>query len=53
MEGLSKRLARHSPRSLRIDQIDGEPAMRSKHAATFKQLGLTFDHRGFFIEREV
>ncbi|MBW2454279.1 MAG: DEAD/DEAH box helicase [Deltaproteobacteria bacterium] len=53
MQALSERLARHSPKSLRIDQIDGEPAMRSKHAAIFKQLGLTFDHRGFIIEREV
>ncbi|RLB62675.1 MAG: DEAD/DEAH box helicase, partial [Deltaproteobacteria bacterium] len=50
---LSQRLARTSPRSLRIDQIDGEPALRSGHAALFKQLGLTYDHRGFIIEREV
>jgi ATP-dependent Lhr-like helicase len=46
-------LERRSPKSTRIDSIDGELALSSSHAAMLRALGLSFDHKGFFIERRV
>jgi hypothetical protein len=38
---------------VRIDQIDGEAALRSPHVGWLERMGLTFDHRGLVIERRV
>jgi ATP-dependent Lhr-like helicase len=53
LEGLRQRLARYSHKSLRIDEIDGQPALSSPWAAAIKEHGIEFDHKGFVIEREV
>jgi ATP-dependent Lhr-like helicase len=50
---LRDQLARHSRRPVRIDQIDGEAALRSPHVGWLERMGLTFDHRGLVIERRV
>lgn len=46
-------MAKHGKKATRIDTIDDEPALQSSRAALFKALGVTFDHRGLVIEREV
>jgi hypothetical protein len=53
MTELAKMIATKSKKTVRIEDIDGEPALRSKHAPLFKETGLTFDHRGLIIERVV
>jgi ATP-dependent Lhr-like helicase len=53
LDTLRELLSRHGKKSLRIEEIDGELALRSTLAPTFKELGISFDHRGFIIEREV
>jgi ATP-dependent Lhr-like helicase len=53
LSALRARLAQHGRRSLRIDRIDGIPALRSPIAPLLQSLGITFDHRGFVIERTV
>ncbi|HZO13631.1 MAG TPA: DEAD/DEAH box helicase, partial [Polyangiaceae bacterium] len=50
---LRERIARHGRRSFRIESIDGQPALRSALSPLLKRLGITFDHRGFVIERTV
>ncbi len=53
LTALVLRVATHDKKLVRIETIDGEPALGSRHAALLKELGLTFDHRGLIIERVV
>jgi ATP-dependent Lhr-like helicase len=53
LSALAQRLAERSKKAVRIDEIDGLPALRSPLASLLKELGLTFDHRGMIIERKV
>ncbi len=53
MEALHAMISTRNKKTVRIEQIDGERALVSKHAAQLKELGLTFDHRGLIIERVV
>ena len=46
-------VAKTSKKAVRIEQIDDQPALKSPRMAVFKQLGVTFDHRGLVIEREI
>ena len=46
-------MAKHGKKATRIDTIDDEPALQSSRAPLLKALGVTFDHRGLVIEREV
>jgi ATP-dependent Lhr-like helicase len=50
---LRDHLARHRGRSVRIDHVDGQPVLASKLAGALREAGLPWDHRGFFIERDV
>ena len=52
-EALRDMLARRSRKTIRIDSIDGQPALRSAHAPLLRRLGVSFDHKGLVIEREV
>src|SRR5690606_19207248 len=52
-DALRAHLARRSRRTIHIETIDGEPALRSPHASTLKALGFGFDHRGLVVERSV
>jgi ATP-dependent helicase Lhr and Lhr-like helicase len=52
-DALRAHLARRSRRTVHIETIDGEPALRSAHAPALKALGVGFDHRGLVIERNV
>jgi ATP-dependent Lhr-like helicase len=53
IEALRDQLARHRGRSVRIDGVDGQPALTSPLAPAFREAGLPWDHRGFFVEKAV
>ncbi len=53
LERLSELLAVRSRKAIRIDRIDGEPALQSPRAKWLRAHGLSADHRGFTIERRV
>jgi ATP-dependent Lhr-like helicase len=53
MAVLVEMIATRNKKMVRIEDIDGEPALRSPHASLFKEVGMTFDHRGLIIERKV
>jgi len=50
-DALHDHLAQHSRKTVHIETIDDQPALRSPHAPFLKEIGLSFDHRGLIIER--
>ena len=53
LAALRERLATRSRKTIRIDEIDGEPALRSARGGWLREQGFGSDHRGFTIERRV
>lgn len=53
MNALVEMVGARTKKMVRIEEIDGERALSSRHAAFMKELGLTFDHRGLIIERRL
>ncbi|MEM9874725.1 MAG: DEAD/DEAH box helicase, partial [Myxococcota bacterium] len=52
-DALHDHLAQYSRKTIHIEQIDDQPALRSPHAPLLKEIGLSFDHRGLIIERRL